>query len=518
MPDPARTAEAKVLEVPVTIQGSKIVAGTDHRELFTETTKTQLVFDGGAAVNLEARVVAGQSLFLRNEVTRREILCRVLEAPAMGQTGPTELEFTVPEEGFWDTSPEQIQAASERVAAEKSAADQAAATVEAPAEKSETPSQAHVDSTLAMMGTTASNMTVPPKRTSIQEELMASHEAAPEKPSATSAAGATETHQEVIPAHEQPNVQTTSGEKGPEAAPEFNLKKFEDTLAALLDGDARRARRAASGKEKAPAKAAAGDVTMADEHAEPGGEAPAEPEEIVPKITIEQRLTTGRGAVITGACASAVIAVCLFLIARAVFYPKSYEIERPARVAMKPNAPVGPQKPGAKPAATVAVAKPPASAGKHSGASSPSIPVAKNSVPPAAPEGVAKAVKPVESEAEPAGPRVVVSRSAITVDTGTREDHRKQEPDANGDIPAKIVSQVQPIYPSWAKSLDVNGVVTLDATIDTRGNITETKVLSGPRELQHAAEQAVGLWIFEPAKANGVPVASHMTLTVEFQR
>jgi len=518
MPDPARTADAKVLEIPVTIQGSKLVDGTDHRELFTETTKTQVVFDGGAALNLEARVVAGQSLFLRNEVTGREILCRVMEAPAKGQTGPTELEFTVSEAGFWDATPEQIQAASEKVAAEKSA-EEAAAKAAQPAEKSETQNQPHVDSTLAMMGSTAATMTVPPKRTSIQEELMAAHEAAPETPSAPSAAS-TESHEEVIPAHEQPNVETTSEAKGPDAAPEFNLKKFEDTLAALLDGDARRARRAASGKEKAAAKAAAGDVTIADEHAEPGAEAPAEPEVVVPKISIEQRLTTGRGAVITGACASAVIAVCLFLIARAVFYPSSYEIERPAPVAMKTKAPVGPQKPITKPGATVAAETTASAAvnGKKPAGSTPSIPVAKNSVPKAAPEGAAKAVKPVESEPEPTGPRVLVSRSAITVDTGTRENHSKPEPDANGNIPAKILSQVQPIYPSWAKELDVNGVVTLDATIDTRGNITQTKVLSGPRELQHAAEQAVGLWIFEPAKANGVPVVSHMTLTVEFQR
>jgi TonB family protein len=60
--------------------------------------------------------------------------------------------------------------------------------------------------------------------------------------------------------------------------------------------------------------------------------------------------------------------------------------------------------------------------------------------------------------------------------------------------------------------------VTLDATIDEKGNIAQTKVLSGPRQLQHAAEQAVGLWEFAPAESGGKPVSSHMTLTVEFQR
>jgi len=59
MPDAARIAQANALEVPVTIQGSKIVAGTEQRELFTETTKTTLTFDNGAVLNLKARVLAG---------------------------------------------------------------------------------------------------------------------------------------------------------------------------------------------------------------------------------------------------------------------------------------------------------------------------------------------------------------------------------------------------------------------------------------------------------------------------
>jgi TonB family protein len=92
------------------------------------------------------------------------------------------------------------------------------------------------------------------------------------------------------------------------------------------------------------------------------------------------------------------------------------------------------------------------------------------------------------------------------------------EPNPLGTVPARIVSQVQPSFPKWAKALDVEGVVKLDALIDEKGNLAEAKVLSGPRPLQHAAEQAVGLWIFEPARSDGKPTATHMVLTVEFQR
>ena len=97
--------------------------------------------------------------------------------------------------------------------------------------------------------------------------------------------------------------------------------------------------------------------------------------------------------------------------------------------------------------------------------------------------------------------------------------HQKpNELSAHETTPPKIVSQPQPSFPEWAKNLDVDGVVKLDALIDEKGNVTETKPLSGPRVLQHAAEGAVGLWIFEPALSNGKPTATHMVLTVEFQR
>jgi TonB family protein len=97
--------------------------------------------------------------------------------------------------------------------------------------------------------------------------------------------------------------------------------------------------------------------------------------------------------------------------------------------------------------------------------------------------------------------------------------HRKTTP-LNGPeiVPPRIVSQSQPSIPLWAKDLDVDGVVELDASIDEKGNVTETKVLSGPRVLQHAAQDAVALWIFAPGLSEGKPTATHLVLTVQFQR
>ena len=60
-------------------KGRGPLMGREQRELFTETTKTTLVFENGAVVNLNSRVSLGQCVFLRNDQSGREVLCKVLE-------------------------------------------------------------------------------------------------------------------------------------------------------------------------------------------------------------------------------------------------------------------------------------------------------------------------------------------------------------------------------------------------------------------------------------------------------
>ena len=108
-----------MLEIPVTIQGAKPVEGTDRRELFTETTKTILVFENGAVVNLESRVSLGQCVFLRNDQSGKEILCKVLEWRPVGQSGYTDLEFTAQDSGFWGVHAQQHFAAGQKSEAQK---------------------------------------------------------------------------------------------------------------------------------------------------------------------------------------------------------------------------------------------------------------------------------------------------------------------------------------------------------------------------------------------------------------
>jgi periplasmic protein TonB len=87
-----------------------------------------------------------------------------------------------------------------------------------------------------------------------------------------------------------------------------------------------------------------------------------------------------------------------------------------------------------------------------------------------------------------------------------------------GDVkPAQLIKSVSPVYPQMAKTQRITGNVTLDALVDTSGNVAELKVLSGPAILHRAALDAVKQWKYTPAQLDGTPTAIHLTVTVQFR-
>jgi TonB family protein len=87
-----------------------------------------------------------------------------------------------------------------------------------------------------------------------------------------------------------------------------------------------------------------------------------------------------------------------------------------------------------------------------------------------------------------------------------------------GDVKvAKLTSSVHPVYPQTARNQRVSGDVTVDAQIDASGRVTATCVISGPALLQEAAMSAVRQWKYQPATLNGIPTATHLTVTVQFK-
>jgi TonB family protein len=87
-----------------------------------------------------------------------------------------------------------------------------------------------------------------------------------------------------------------------------------------------------------------------------------------------------------------------------------------------------------------------------------------------------------------------------------------------GDVKvARLLSSVPPVYPQMARTQRVSGNVTIDALIDVSGRVSTMRVISGPALLHEAAMSAVKQWKYQPATLNGVPTATHLTVTVQFR-
>jgi len=500
MADSAPIAQVTAREIPVTIQGSQIVDGTDRRELFTETVKTKLIFDNGAAIELKARVIPGQSLFLRNELSGREILCRVVEAPPAGQTGCTDLEFTIHDPEFWNAKGELSPLVPD-------VAGNTEAQEATPAAPPATESAAESVAETAAAPPTYTPSIEPPVDSSTPPDA-----AVPATPAETPA-GFSPAPEQLVPAFEAaPPV------------PQPDDAKEAEQLAGIL------ARYARAIAKRASEKSAASEAQqqLAADAAQPLADTTTRKQKAFSTLAFRlhgiRELTVKKNPIALGVVACIVIASALGVAwdVTRMLYPAG---TRPtmASVRTKPiHVNVGPSKTASAKAgkAEAPSAKPAPKIQPPSVAQVPAARIAKNPAATTKNAGAARGGKPIEDAAAPVVYREEVNPSVPTADLApsAQPRPRKGEPTAQQMIPAKILSQYQPPLPKWAQDLDLGGVVTLDAVVDEKGNLRQMRLLSGPRVLESAAEAAVGLWIFQPALADGKPTASHMVLTVEFQR
>jgi protein TonB len=80
------------------------------------------------------------------------------------------------------------------------------------------------------------------------------------------------------------------------------------------------------------------------------------------------------------------------------------------------------------------------------------------------------------------------------------------------------ISYVAPAYPAIALAARVQGMVIIEATIDTAGRVVNARVLRTDSPLfTEAALSAVRQWTYTPTQLNGVPVSVIMTVTVHFR-
>jgi protein TonB len=81
-----------------------------------------------------------------------------------------------------------------------------------------------------------------------------------------------------------------------------------------------------------------------------------------------------------------------------------------------------------------------------------------------------------------------------------------------------VVHQVDPEYPAVALAAGMEGLVILEAIVDSEGQVQSVKVLrSGGRFLDAAAVNALKQWRYSPLILNGAtPVPFVLTVTFTF--
>jgi periplasmic protein TonB len=87
---------------------------------------------------------------------------------------------------------------------------------------------------------------------------------------------------------------------------------------------------------------------------------------------------------------------------------------------------------------------------------------------------------------------------------------------SEGVVLASLIHRVEPIYPSIARQIHLEGVVELRAIIARDGTVQQLQEVSGNPILVRAAREAVLQWRFRPTLLNGEPVEVDTFFNVRF--
>jgi TonB family protein len=92
-------------------------------------------------------------------------------------------------------------------------------------------------------------------------------------------------------------------------------------------------------------------------------------------------------------------------------------------------------------------------------------------------------------------------------------------PGAGVIVPA-VIFREQPVYPSRAQAMQVEGVVEAEALVGIDGGVEEVRILSSSRKgvgFEAATEEAVMKWRFKPATKKGVKVRMWVAIRVPYR-
>jgi protein TonB len=241
-------------------------------------------------------------------------------------------------------------------------------------------------------------------------------------------------------------------------------------------------------------------------------------------------------------------ALCLLLLAlgivlwhdRDFWFPDTQEAESGQPVESSPSAKAIPaQDPAAAKPASVAKLKPrvPLKAEKEAtpaantpAAEAPVPPVVATSrtvLPPLEVEVVAgdshRTIRPGSSSVRvdlqpgtPPQPAIDTAPSGSTQTAASVTSNAAERVQMSADASEIVTAPVRPNYPLLARQMKVQGSVILQALIGRDGIIQNLRLVSGPRILASAAEDAVRQWHFKPHYQGSEAVETQAKITVNF--
>lgn len=86
-----------------------------------------------------------------------------------------------------------------------------------------------------------------------------------------------------------------------------------------------------------------------------------------------------------------------------------------------------------------------------------------------------------------------------------------------GVTPPVEISTPPPVYPELARRAGIEGLVVLEAIVDSDGRVTDVRVQRGVNALlDREAVATVSRWRYKPARVGGRAVACYLTVSVNF--
>jgi periplasmic protein TonB len=491
---PLPKVNAVAREVPVKVTGARVVAG--ERDLFAESTTTVLVFEKGGVIRLTAAVTPGQLLFLTNEESKREVVTQVTRKRDHRPTECyVELEFTEPAPGFWGMEFSAATALLPKDAKVIAAAEMIASAETTDDELDEAaprPSAEEVEALRREVEALRSQLT---QMQAPAEPVQAESAIIPSAPAVSPVAASA------------PQIETPSYQTEKVAWAELTADAFP------IEGESKPHRVAPAGLAPVPRPAL-------DFHVP------------VPK---RKRSFRARGQLTPGFRAGMLRLVLLSSILAALIGTAWYKgwlpwIHEPKKISVSSWA-GGVTTPVSTPRAS---SPNPASveATKANSGSSPSVSgngkssgAAHSSETPL--EGVTGNENPIGSSRPFAiekpvargknAPPASIGKSSLVHSLPAKGSNSVPTSVSNHvDVPPKLIRSERAVA-----SLDdlrdfETGSVVVDAIIDTAGNVTSMRVLSGPPSLRWPALQALKNYKYEPAMQNGQPVPAHVTVKIQF--